>query len=154
MSVEKIPEQTKKRSTLFKPGQSGNPAGRKKGIVDKRVKYREMLATHAPEIVEKCVDLARSGDVNAIKLCFQKLIPNANGNYLTNAQIKKLAKGDINEVLNSNKDIINAVFDKQVTVEQGQSMTSVLTAHAALIEKSDIFKRMEERLLNIESKLN
>ena len=137
----------------FKKGVSGNPAGRPKGIKDKRVKYRELLAEHAPHIIDKCVELALAGDMMAVRICLEKLIPNAKGNFLTNTQIKKLAKGDINEVLDSNKNIINAIFDKEVTVEQGQAMTNVLSSHAELIEKSDIFKRMEERLIAIESKL-
>ena len=39
----------------FKKGQSGNRAGRPKGIKDRRVKYRELLEPHAQALVKKAV---------------------------------------------------------------------------------------------------
>ena len=33
----------------FQSGQSGNPSGRPKGIIDKRAKLREKLESHADE---------------------------------------------------------------------------------------------------------
>ncbi len=45
----------------FKKGQSGNPAGRPKGIKDRRVKYRELLEQHTPALVSKTVELALGG---------------------------------------------------------------------------------------------
>ncbi len=59
----------------FQPGQSGNPNGRPKGIVDKRIKLRELLESHADEIIEKLIELAKAGDSNALRLCIERLLP-------------------------------------------------------------------------------
>lgn len=61
----------------FKAGKSGNPAGRPKGIVDKRAELRAILEDHAPAIIGKLIELAKSGDPHAIRLCVERLIPRA-----------------------------------------------------------------------------
>lgn len=59
----------------FQSGQSGNPNGRPKGIVDKRVKLRQLLEPHAERLIEKVVELALAGDISALKICIDRLIP-------------------------------------------------------------------------------
>jgi Family of unknown function (DUF5681) len=59
----------------FKPGQSGNPAGRTKGLPDKRNHLRSLLEPHRGALIEKAVSLALSGDTAALKLCIDRLIP-------------------------------------------------------------------------------
>jgi hypothetical protein len=59
----------------FKKGQSGNPKGRPKGATDRRGALRELLEPHAPELVEKAVELALEGDATALRMCLDRLIP-------------------------------------------------------------------------------
>jgi len=59
----------------FAKGQSGNPAGRPKGSGDKRTSHRQLIDAHIPELVEVVVELAKQGDVGALKLCFERSIP-------------------------------------------------------------------------------
>jgi Family of unknown function (DUF5681) len=59
----------------FRKGQSGNPAGRPKGIQDKRVNLRKLLEPHAEALVEKAVALALEGDTTALRLCLERLVP-------------------------------------------------------------------------------
>lgn len=47
----------------FQSGQSGNPNGRPKGIVDKRVILHSLLELHANELIEKLVTLASNSRV-------------------------------------------------------------------------------------------
>lgn len=61
----------------YKKGQSGNPAGRRPGIPDKRSELRRSLAEHAPALLKKAVDLALEGDTAALKLCVDRLMPPA-----------------------------------------------------------------------------
>lgn len=60
---------------LWEKGQSGNPAGRPKGIKDKRALFREMLEAKAPALVEKAIDMAMQGDASALRLCIDKILP-------------------------------------------------------------------------------
>jgi Family of unknown function (DUF5681) len=52
---------------MFKPGQSGNPNGRKRGIVDKRTRYRQTAEKDVPEILAMLATKAKGGDVDAAK---------------------------------------------------------------------------------------
>ena len=58
----------------WKPGQSGNPAGRKPGT-SKVAKLRVLLEPHADALVNKAVELALAGDPQALRLCLERLIP-------------------------------------------------------------------------------
>jgi len=60
----------------FQPGQSGNPAGRPRGARNKRTLAAEsMFDRHGAEIIEKVTELAKAGDVVAIRLCLDRIYP-------------------------------------------------------------------------------
>lgn len=59
----------------FKKGQSGNPQGRPAGTGDKRRELRALLEPHAPALIEKAVELALAGDITALRLCLDRIIP-------------------------------------------------------------------------------
>ena len=50
----------------WKPGESGNPAGRRPGS-GKVAELRESIAEHIPEIVSRLVEAAKGGDVGAAR---------------------------------------------------------------------------------------
>ena len=58
----------------WKPGQSGNPAGRKPGTGEV-AKLRAAIAEHVPPIIEKLTAAALSGDVGAARLLLERVIP-------------------------------------------------------------------------------
>ena len=60
----------------FVKGQSGNPAGRRKGSKDRRTLLFEELVPHGGALVSKAVSLALEGDQQMLALCLNKLIPN------------------------------------------------------------------------------
>src|SRR3954464_4414789 len=65
-----------KQDTRFKPGQSGNPAGKAKGT-----RHRATLALEAlldgegGAITRKAVELALEGDTVALRLCLDRILP-------------------------------------------------------------------------------
>ena len=61
---------------LFKPGQSGNPAGRKKGQVNKYTELsKQLLSEKGPEIVQMVIQKALEGDVTCLKMCMDRIVP-------------------------------------------------------------------------------
>jgi hypothetical protein len=59
----------------FKTGQSGNPKGRAKGSLNRRTQLVKLIEPHAEELVAKMIGLALDGDVTALRLCIERLIP-------------------------------------------------------------------------------
>jgi Family of unknown function (DUF5681) len=60
----------------FRPGESGNPAGRPKGSRNKTTLALEaLLEGEAENITRKVIELAKAGDVPAIRLCLDRLLP-------------------------------------------------------------------------------
>ncbi len=63
------------KKQLFKPGQSGNPKGRPKGIADRRTQWRDSLRAELPDLLARLLELAKAGDPNAIKMILDRVAP-------------------------------------------------------------------------------
>ena len=59
---------------MWKPGQSGNPTGKKPGT-GKVDKLRAALAKDLPEVLDALVAKAKEGDTGAIKLILERTVP-------------------------------------------------------------------------------
>ena len=59
---------------MWKPGQSGNPVGKKPGT-GKIDKLRAVLAKELPSVLEALVAQAKAGDTGAIKLVLERTVP-------------------------------------------------------------------------------
>jgi len=66
----------KARGRPFEPGQSGNPSGRPKGARNKTtVAVEALLDNEAEALTRKVIELALAGNIPAIRLCFERLLP-------------------------------------------------------------------------------
>lgn len=66
----------KKQEARFKKGQSGNPAGRPKGSLNQTtLACQELLDGEAAAITRKAIEIALEGDLTAIRLCLERIIP-------------------------------------------------------------------------------
>ena len=61
--------------TKFVKGQSGNPAGRPVGSKNKCTQFRELLEDDLPALVSVLRDKALDGDMNAMRLLLERLVP-------------------------------------------------------------------------------
>jgi len=62
-----------KNSKLFKPGQSGNPAGRPKGIPNPQAKLRKMIDVEA--LIKRLKESAEKGNTRAAELLLERALP-------------------------------------------------------------------------------
>ncbi len=66
----------KARGRPFEPGQSGNPSGRPKGARNKTtIAVEALLDNEAEALTHKVIELALAGNMAAIRLCFERLLP-------------------------------------------------------------------------------
>jgi hypothetical protein len=61
----------------FQRGQSGNPAGRPLGSLNKRSIVAELMDDGGEEIINHILKLARAGDRLMLRVCLERLLPRA-----------------------------------------------------------------------------
>jgi adenine/guanine phosphoribosyltransferase-like PRPP-binding protein len=59
----------------FSKGQSGNPSGRPRGIVDSRHRLRAALEPYADELLAQAVEMAKAGDVGVLTFLLGRALP-------------------------------------------------------------------------------
>src|SRR5215207_9353524 len=66
----------KQRPRLFQPGQSGNPSGRPPGSRNKTtLAVDALLEGEAETLTRKAIELAKAGDLVALRLCLDRICP-------------------------------------------------------------------------------
>jgi Family of unknown function (DUF5681) len=66
----------KQRGRPFAKGQSGNPAGKPKGARNRSTLAAEaLLDGEADKLTRKAIEMALAGDVVALKLCMERILP-------------------------------------------------------------------------------
>jgi len=66
----------KRQDKRFKPGHSGNPNGRPKGSLNATTLAAQALLDGEAEILaRKAIELAKGGDLAALRLCIDRLVP-------------------------------------------------------------------------------
>src|SRR5262249_45697287 len=75
--LQKKQENTEEIKAMpFQKGQSGNPAGRPGGLVNRATALAQnLLSERAEGIARKVIALAEEGDMAAIRVCMERLVP-------------------------------------------------------------------------------
>ena len=130
----------------FQKGTSGNPSGRPKGTIDKRALLRLMLEPHAIELIATLVNQAREGNMQAMKLIIERIIPPARENpvelqlpELTDAEACSLAQAKI----------VMAVTNGQLMCSEANAISSLVENRRKALETYDLANRLsalEEKL--------
>lgn len=123
----------------FKPGKSGNPKGRPKGIQDRRVAMRELLRPHAADLVQKAIDLALSGDTTALRLCVDRIIPPCREEAIS-VTLPKIAGPD--DCTKAQAVVLAAVADGGMLPSAAQVLSGLIDAQRRAYETSALSERM------------
>jgi len=125
------------RGKPFSPGQSGNPAGRPRGVVDKRVALRSLLEPHAEKLVQKVVTLALKGNSAALRLCLERLVP---------ALKTRDAPVDIGTLsgplTDQGRTILTALGEQRITPDEAASLMQAVAAQARIVEVDELERRV------------
>lgn len=124
----------------FQKGQSGNPAGKPKGAKDKRTEMRALLQPHAPKLVQKAVDLALGGDVQALRICIDRIIPPAREDRV---RFDLPAMPDAKACAGAQASVVQAVASGELLPAEGEALSSLIENHRRAMETTDLAKRLE-----------
>jgi hypothetical protein len=114
----------------FQKGQSGNPAGRPPGSRNKlRAIVEEALAPALPDLLDQVLELARDGNIQAMKLIFAQLPRERETIELALPPITSMA-----EIAAANQAIVTAIAAGALSPESGQRLASLLQLQMQMIE--------------------
>lgn len=132
----------------FQKGQSGNPAGRPLSRPDRRSQYRELFESHAPDLINKAIEMALDGDTQAMKLCMERIMPKLTGHHVKlDLPDSNLATPDY--LLGLGINVINQTATGKITPEQARSLATVLESQrkaAETVELRTLLDELKERL--------
>jgi hypothetical protein len=146
--TKKSDDTGKKQDTRFKPGQSGNPAGRPKGTRNAVTRAVEaLLDGEAEKLTRKAIDLGLAGDMAALRLCLDRIMPVRKDRHLAFSLPAMNAPVDAVKGLAS---IVAAVASGELTPSEASELTKLVEGYARVLETVD----HEERLRALEGKIN
>jgi len=115
-------------------------AGRKKGS-GQAAHYRAMLEPHAGGLIQQVVDLAKSGDMAALKLCFDRLCAPLRP---TDRLISIEGLEDCTGLSAKGELILDHVALGKVTPVEASNLMRAISSQARIIEVDELEKRVTE----------
>ncbi len=128
----------------FQKGESGNPAGRPRGSRNRATLLMEsLLADDAEAIGRKAIEMAKQGDMAAIRLCMDRLSPPRKGEPVA-FELPPLDKAA--DSVAAAATIVAAVAAGELTPSEGADLAKVIDVYVRAIET----KAFDERLTKLE----
>ena len=118
-------------------GKSGNPKGRPPGR-GQSAQFREALSSKLPAILDKLVELATKGDVQAIKLILDRTLPSIK----PVEQTVELAL-PTGTLAQQARDILASVSRGEVAPGQAAQLVASIGAVAKIAEVDELTARIE-----------
>lgn len=139
--------EAQKPSTGWKPGQSGNPRGKKPGTRHRATTMvLALLETGAKEITEAVISAAKSGDVAAAKLVLDRLCPPARERHVA---LPTLPPTDTAAGISAaSVAVLEAVSSGELTPGEGATLSGILEARRKALETEEL----EARIAALEAK--
>jgi len=128
----------------WKPGQSGNPLGRKpKGLATVE-KLRTALVKDLPAILETVVNSAKGGDIGAAKVILERVLP-----PLRAIEVPAFVGGLQGTLAQQGVIILQAMATGAVAPGQAAQLLAALVSQAKIVEVDELERRIaavEQRL--------
>jgi hypothetical protein len=134
----------------FKKGKSGNPDGRPLGSRNKTtLAALSLIEDEGEQLARKAVELALDGDLPALKLCMDRLLPPAKERPLEAFSLPQL--NDQRSVLEALDTIAGKLSQGELLPAEATSICKVLEQYRKHFETTELSERLEtlERTLMV-----
>ena len=105
-----------------------------------------LLEGEAEALTRKAIDLALSGDITALRLCLERLLPPAKGRPVR-LNMPDIKTGE--DVLRAYSAMLKAMSDAHITPDEASTVSGVLDQNRRALETVEI----EERIAALEKKI-
>ena len=142
VSKPEITGQIQGDDTRFKPGQSGNPSGKPKGSLNRvTLAIQSLLDGEGEELTRKAIELAKEGDLTALRLCLERICPPRKSRPIAiDLPDVKTSLG----VSQAQSTVVQAVGEGELTPDEGQVLSNILESRRKSIETEDHERRLDE----------
>jgi hypothetical protein len=126
----------------FQKGQSGNPAGRPRGSRNKAsLRAQEMIEERAEEFVNKLLSLAIGGNIGALRLCLDRLVP-ARTNEPLLCEMPRVAKPA--DAVTAIGGLASAAIAGDVTADEAAKLANVVSLYVKALDAYEFEGRIAE----------
>jgi len=126
-----------KTSGRWRPGESGNPAGRRPGSGSVQ-QLRLAIEDSLPEIIQCLADKAKAGDVGAARLLLERVIP-----ALKPVEAPQALQIDRDDLSGQAKEIVALAASGAISVTQAAQLVAALGTVGKLIEVDELERRIQ-----------
>jgi hypothetical protein len=128
------------RGRPFKSGKSGNPLGRPKGSRNKTTMAVEaLLDGNAEGIARKAVEKALEGDMAALRLCLERLLPPRRDRPVT-FELPKIE--NVKDLVIASSAILKACASSTLSPGEAVEVMGLISSHVRLLEMTDVEARL------------
>lgn len=128
-----------RRPTAWQPGQSGNPAGRPKGSRNRAnlavEELQDLLGANAAALGSELVGLARAGNMVALRLCIDRLMP-APRNRPVNVELPAIENAG--DAAQAHLAVLGAVCAGELAPAEGLQVGRVIEATMRALERAEM----------------
>ena len=140
MAADNAVRKQRQRGRPFKPGQSGNPRGKPKGTRHKTTMLAQNLIDDEGEvIVKKLIALAKKGNLLAIKLVVERLVPARRERAVSVALPSVENVSDLPKLTGA---VMSSVAEGKLTPEEGARLMAMAAGHARALEVYELERRV------------
>src|SRR5438874_705749 len=130
----------KQRGRSFQKGCSGNPQGRPLGARNAATVIAEQLLDGEGEaITRKVIELAKQGDLTALRLCLERIVPPRRERPV-NFTLPTMNSAD--GATKAMAAITTAVADGDLTPSEAAELSRVIEGYVKAIEATEIERRL------------
>ncbi len=133
----------------FQKGVSGNPSGRPRGSRNRATRLAEAMLEHeAEELMRQAIDLAKSGDTVALRLCIERLVAKRTERAI---QFELPSIREPKDALEAISQIARGVAEGELTAREADALVGLVETMLKAIEVVEIDSRLralEERIAN------
>ena len=120
-------------------GQSGNPAGKKRGTLNKRTLAAQAIVDETGAILDVVIAKAKAGDMTAAALIINRLVPTLRPRA-ERVQFEFDAKGSLAQ---QGEQVLQAMADGDLDPDTSKAVLDSISSFAGLRQIDELLRRIE-----------
>jgi hypothetical protein len=130
------------RGKPFKAGQSGNPAGKVKGTRNAAtVAMEALLDGQAEALTQKAINMALEGDITALRLCLDRVLPARKDRPVTFALPAINTPQDAAATISA---VLAAVAAGEITPSDASEISKLIEVYVETVKTAEFAERLNQ----------